>query len=254
MGNVLVERADGGVGIITLNRPEVLNALNTALLDEYDEALFAFEQDDEISCVVITGAGDTAFSSGVDIKEAVARGREGGGGENSLGRRTWERANLKKPTIGAINGLAFGGGAMISIELDIRIGCERSRFRFPETVYGWVGATWTLPLVVGWARAKELLYTARVVEADEAARIGLLNCLVPADQLLDTGVGMARQIAQNKPAAVQGVKQVMNQHIGRAWAEMLQAERDFRAEMVHPPSATEAFQAFLEQKRRTKMG
>src|SRR6266545_6432980 len=110
--NLLVEKMDGGVGIITFNRPEVLNALSAELVAEYDDALTAFEEDAEVRCVVVMGAGDKAFSAGADIHQAVAHGQEG----NYLGRRSWERANLKKPTIGAINGLAFGGGAMLSVE------------------------------------------------------------------------------------------------------------------------------------------
>ena len=93
---------------------------------------------------------------------------------------TWHLATLKKPTIGAINGLAYGGAALLSSSLDIRIGCERSSFRFLAATYGRINSTWTLPMVVGWARAKELLYTARVVSADEALQIGLLNKIVPS--------------------------------------------------------------------------
>ena len=243
--HLLVEKMDGGVGMVTLNRPEVLNALNSALLSEYDEALIALDEDPEVRCLVVTGAGEKAFSSGADIKEAANRDGEG----RSPLLRTWERANLKKPTIGAINGLAFGAGAMLAVELDIRIGCERSQFRFPQAFFGWVGGTWTLPLVVGWPRAKELLFSARVVEPEEAVQIGLLNRLVPGDGLLDSALELGRQIAKNKPQAVMAMKRLMSEHIGRSWPGMLQAERDFQAETAERPVAKEAFQDLLSRKR-----
>src|SRR6185437_6394787 len=105
---------------------------------------------------------------------------------------------LRKPTIAALNGLVYGGGTMLACELDIRIGCERTRFRFLQSSVGRLGPTWTLPLIVGMPRARELLFTARVVGAEEALRMGLLNQLVPAEQLMETAVEMARQIAANK--------------------------------------------------------
>ncbi|HLY65285.1 MAG TPA: enoyl-CoA hydratase/isomerase family protein [Chloroflexota bacterium] len=242
--NLLLERAEGGVGIVTLNRPEVLNALSQALIREYDDALTELDQDEAIRCVIVTGAGEKAFCAGADIHEAVARGGEDG----NLGTRGWQRASLSKPTIGAINGLAFGGGALISSELDIRIGCERTRFRFLQASVGRVGGTWSLPLVVGWPRAKELLFTARVVEAEEALQIGLVNRLVPAAQLMDSALEMARQIAGNKPEAVQGIKQLLTAQVGRGWQEMMESERTFRSKVAPPPPPTEAFKDFLARK------
>lgn len=248
--NVLVETVEGGVGIVTLNRPEALNALSQALMHELDEALIALDADPNVACIVVTGAGEKAFSSGADIHEAVARGRD----EGHLGQFAWQRANLGKPTIGALNGLVYGGGTMLACELDIRIGCERTRFRFLHASVGRAGATWSLPLIVGWPRAKELLYTARVVGADEAFQMGLLNRLVPSAELLDTAIAMGRQIAGNKPEAVQGIKQLLNEHIGRSWSEMLEAEHSFRTTKLEPPPPREAFKDFLETHQRTRAG
>ncbi len=198
--NILVETVDGGVGIVTLNRPKVLNALSYPLACELDEALTTFEDDPEIKCVVITGAGEKAFSAGADIHEmANISPYELAERQRRRAVFTWHLATLKKPTIGAINGLAYGGAALLSSSLDIRIGCERSSFRFLAATYGRINSTWTLPLVVGWARAKELLYTARVVKADDALQIGLLNTVVPADELRDAAIEMGRQIAANTP-------------------------------------------------------
>ena len=160
----------------------------------------------------------------------------------------WHLANLKKPTIGAINGLAYGGAAVLSSSLDIRIGCERSRFRFLAASYGRINSTWTLPVVVGWARAKELLYTARVVEADEALQMGLLNKLVPSEQLLEAAIEMGRQIAANTPEMVQGIKQLLNEDVGRGWREMYDAERNALTGDLKPSPVREGFAEFLSRK------
>jgi enoyl-CoA hydratase/carnithine racemase len=246
---ILVDRLEGGVGVVTLNRPEVLNALSSGLVHELDEALMALDGDPSIACIVVTGAGEKAFSSGADIHEAVARGRE----EGHLTEFGWQRANLRKPTIAALNGLVYGGGTMIACELDIRVGCERTRFRFLQSSVGRLGPTWTLPLIVGLPRAKELLFTARVVGAEEALQMGLLNQLVPSDKLLETALSMGRQIAGNKPEAVQGIKQLIGEHVGRSWTEMLEAERGYGTNL-EPPPPTEAFKDFLASKRRRRAG
>lgn len=247
--NILVEKVEGGVGVVTLNRPSKLNALSYPLASELDEALTAFEADDDIRCVVITGSGEKAFSAGADIHEMV------GLSEDEMAERarrrgifTWHLATLKKPTIGAINGLAYGGAGVLSSSLDIRIGCERSSFKFLAASYGRINCTWTLPVVVGWARAKELLYTARVVTAEEAFQMGLLNKVVPSDQLLDAAIEMGRQIAGNTPEMVQGIKRILNEDIGRGWPEMYEAEKTALSGDLKPSPVAEGFKDFLSRK------
>jgi enoyl-CoA hydratase/carnithine racemase len=247
--HLLVQKVDGGDGVVTLNRPARLNALSYPLVTELDEVVTAFEEDDDVRCVVITGAGEKAFSAGADIHEMA------GISEDELAERqkrravfTWHLATLKKPTIGAINGLAYGGAALLSSSLDIRIGCERSSFRFLAASYGRINSTWTLPLVVGWARAKELLYTARVVTADEALQMGLLNKVVPSGELLDAAVEMGRQIAGNTPEMVQGIKQLLLDDVGRAWREMYEAERAALSTTLKPSPVAEGFKEFLRRK------
>lgn len=251
MKNILVESVAGGVGIVTLNRPEVLNALSVALRRELDEALTRMENDPGIRAVVITGAGKKAFSAGADIHEmASATPEESVRRDEHRTNFSWHVANLKLPTIGAINGLAYGGAALLASSLDIRIGCERTRFRFLAAQYGRLNSTWTLPLVVGWARAKELIYTARVVEAEEAARIGLLNQVVASDQLLDAAVEMGRQIAKNVPACVQGAKALLNKDIGRSWQAMQRAEDEAMTTQIKPSPVEVGFAEFLSRKGR----
>ena len=247
--NLLVQKVDGGVGVVTLNRPSKLNALSYALVAELDEVLTDFELDDDVRAVVITGAGEKAFSAGADIHEMV------GLSEDEMAERarrrgvfTWHLATLRKPTIGAINGLAYGGAGVLSSSLDIRIGCERSSFKFLAASYGRINCTWTLPVVVGWARAKELLYTARVVTADEAFQMGLLNKVVPSEQLLDAAIEMGRQIAGNTPEMVQGIKQMMIEHLGRGWLEMYEAEKTALSTTLKPSPVAEGFKEFLSRK------
>jgi len=196
--HILVEREDG-VGIVTLNRPEKLNAMNRKLSSELRDAVKELDADDATSCIVITGAGNRAFSAGGDIHEQREDDRRFSQEELDArrGRGSYEIAASAKPTIGMINGLAYGGAAVLASSLDMRVGCEDTRFRFLAAAYGRINSTWTLPNQVGWPIAKELLFTARVVEAEEAHRIGLLNHLVPRDQLRTKTMELARMIAGN---------------------------------------------------------
>ena len=208
--HILVEREDG-VGIVTLNRPEKLNAMNRKLSGELRDAVKEFDADDAIGCIVITGSGTRAFSAGGDIHEQREDDRRFSQEQLDArrGRGSYEIAASAKPTIGMINGLAYGGAAVLASSLDMRVGCEDTRFRFLAAAYGRINSTWTLPNQVGWPIAKELLFTARVVEAEEAYRIGLLNHLVPREQLRMKTMNLARQIAANNRASVIGIKALL---------------------------------------------
>jgi len=244
---VLVEKQEGA-GIITLNRLERLNALSRTLTTELDQALTRFEQDEEIKAIIVTGTGDKAFSAGADIHEMVQ--------QSEVQNRTrdarsidwlWHLVACKKPTIGAINGLAYGGGALVASTFDIRLGCERTTFRFLGAVYGRVNSTWTLPLIVGWPMARELLFTGRVVEAEEALRIGLLNRLVTSAELMKTALEMAKTIAANDATAVQGIKEILTRDIGLGWREMLLNELETVSRSVKEPPPRKSFKEFLER-------
>ncbi len=165
--HILVEKEDG-VAILTLNRPDKLNAMNRLLSRELRDAVLAADADDEVGCIVITGAGDKAFSAGGDIHEQREDDRRYTQEQLDAMRTRgpYEIAASKKPTIGMINGLAYGGAAVLASSLDMRIGCENTRFRFLAAAYGRINSTWTLPNQVGWPIAKELLFSARIVEAE----------------------------------------------------------------------------------------
>ncbi len=144
---ILTERVDGAA-VITLNRPDKLNALSYPLVRELDDALTQYEADADIKAVILTGAGDRAFSAGADIHEmAGLSSEELATRQDVRGRATWHVATFGKPLIGAINGLAYGGAALLSSTLDLRIGCEHTAFRFLAASYGRVNSTWSLPLV-----------------------------------------------------------------------------------------------------------
>ena len=249
--HILVEQEDG-VAILTLNRPDKLNAMNRVLSQELRDAVKQADADDAIGCIVVTGAGEKAFSAGGDIHEQreddlryTQEELDARRGRNSL-----EIATCSKPTIGMMNGLAYGGAAVLASSLDMRIGCERTRFRFLAAAYGRINSTWTLPNQVGWPMAKELLFSARIVEADEAHRIGLLNHLVPSIELRAKTMELARQIAGNNRAAVVGIKQLLLKDMGRDLEAQYEEERHFTTHVVRGAKAEDAFPEFIARKGR----
>jgi 2-(1,2-epoxy-1,2-dihydrophenyl)acetyl-CoA isomerase len=245
---ILTERFDG-VAVITLNRPDKLNALSFPLVRELDEALTQYEADEGVKAVILTGAGERAFSAGADIHEmAGLTAEELAMRQEVRGHATWHIATFAKPLIGAINGLAYGGAALLSSTLDLRIGCERTAFRFLAASYGRVNSTWSLPLLVGLPKAKELLYTGRIVAAEEAERIGLLNQIVPAARLFDTALEMGQAIATNDARMVQGIKRLLHEEIGMGWRDRFNTEEDARATWLAAGHPREGFKDFLGRK------
>ncbi|HWO41745.1 MAG TPA: enoyl-CoA hydratase/isomerase family protein [Candidatus Eisenbacteria bacterium] len=248
--NILTERI-GSLALITLNRPEKLNAMSYELACDLNEELARIEDDEEVRAVVLTGAGPRAFSSGGDILQmAGMTAEELAARSETRSRINWRIATFPKPVIGAINGLAYGAGAMLASMLDIRLGCERTEFRFLAARYGRVNSTWSLPLVVGMAKAKELLYTGRVVKADEAERIGLLNRLVPSAELLEAALQMGRWIGENDPRMVQGIKRLLHEDIGLSWRERYDNEQNARKTSLKSNHPREGFKEFLARKGR----
>ncbi|MBV9859799.1 MAG: enoyl-CoA hydratase/isomerase family protein [Alphaproteobacteria bacterium] len=242
------ERLDR-VALITLNRPDKLNALSFGLARELDDALTGCEEDDTVKAVILTGAGERAFSAGADIHEMAGLGGEELAARSEFrNRATWHIANYPKPIIGAINGLAYGGAALLSSTLDLRIGCERSEFRFLAASYGRVNSTWSLPPLVGLAKAKELLYTGRRVTAEEAERIGLLNRVVPAAQLRDAAIEMGQMIAKNDPRMVQGIKRLLHEGLGLSLEERCDLEDRARTTWLTSAHPRESFKEFLDRK------
>ena len=248
---LLLDKKDG-IGTITLNRPEVLNAMSSTLFQEMDSAVTDMETDDDIKAIIFTGSGNRAFTAGADIHE-MTRNAESDTPAPADPRRpeyAWHIGECIKPTIGALNGLAYGGGAVLASSLDIRVGCEKSKFRFLAAAYGRVNSTWSLPMQVGWPKAKELLLTARTVEADEALQIGLLNHLVDSSQLMEKARELAGMIVENDSRMVQGIKQLLIQDVGASWRTTYEKELEAQSDSLKPTPVLEGFKPFIDRKGR----
>ena len=251
---VLIEKTEG-VAILTMNRPDSLNAMNQQLSAELHDAVMRAAEDDEVGCIVITGAGTKAFSAGGDIHEQREDDKKYTQAEldtrNAVrGRNSYEISACPKPTIGMINGLAYGGAAVLASSLDMRVGCEHASFRFLAAAYGRINSTWTLPNQVGWPVAKELLFSARVVEADEAHRIGLLNHRVPCAELREKTMWLATMIAKNRREAVMGVKALLLRDLGANLEQQWANERDYTTNVVRGAKAEAAFPEFIARHGR----
>ena len=247
----ILSEIEDGVAIITLNRPEKMNAMNRKLNRELHDAIKAAEADDKVGCIVITGAGERAFTAGGDIQEQLSTDAKFSDEEQDAmrdQRRSFEISACKKPVIGMMNGLAYGGGAVLASSLDIRVGCEDTKFRFLAAAYGRINSTWTLPNQVGWPIAKELLFTARIVKAEEAYRIGLLNHLVPRAQLREKTMEIAKQIAANHAGAVQGIKALMLKQMAQDLEAQFNAEKDYTTHVLRGAKAKDAFPDFIARK------
>jgi len=204
--------------------------------------------------IVNTGAGTRAFSAGGDIHEQREDDRRYAQAEldtrNAVrSRGSYEISASPKPTIGMINGLAYGGAAVLASSLDMRVGCEHASFRFLAAAYGRINSTWTLPNQVGWPVAKELLFSARVVEAEEAQRIGLLNHLVPCAELRSKTMWLATMIAKNNRSSVMGVKALLLEDMGRTLEEQWTNERNYTTK-VRGAKAEAAFPEFIARRGR----
>ena len=240
---------EGRLRIVTINRPEVMNALHSEAHWEFDRVWNEFAVDPELWVGIITGAGERAFSAGADIHEMADMSAEALAERQARrGEISWHIADYAKPLIGAINGLAYGGAALLSSSLDLRIGCEKTQFRFLAASYGRVNSTWSLPLLVGWPKAKELLYTGRVVHAEEAERIGLLNMIVPSAKLRESAIELAQSIAKNDPRMVQGIKRLLHEGAGLDWRERYDLEEEARATWLQAGHPRDGFKDFLARK------
>lgn len=195
-----------GIATVTLNRPDRYNALGGRIVDELGEVLEEMEKSGEVRVMILTGAGEKAFCSGVDLKERAAMDADERWAHNRTLNAFAERlARLQAPTIAAVNGLAFGGGLEITLACDFRISVEDARFALPEVGIGIVpgaGGTQRLPRLVGPTRAKELILTGRRISAEVALEMGLVSKVVPRDSLMEEARTLAGEIAANSPLAL----------------------------------------------------
>jgi enoyl-CoA hydratase len=256
--NLLIQR-DDGVLTITFNRPQVLNALNSATMSELSAAIDEAERDSDVRCVILTGAGERAFVAGADINElkAIPDGPEGA----EFARRgqdiLFRIENLSKPVIVAINGYALGGGCELAMACDIRIAADTAKLGQPEINLGIIpgyGGTQRLPRLVGKGQAKYLVLSGETISAQEALRIGLVDRVVPASELMASATDLARRIAAKPPIAIALAKRAIN--IGTETD--LETACAFEASQFGLACATEdhleGTSAFLEKRKPTFRG
>ena len=248
--NILVETR-GRVGLITLNRPKALNALNDALMDELGLALAKFDADENIGCMIITGS-EKAFAAGADIG-AMKDWSYMDVYKSEYITRNWERIRtVRKPVIAAVAGFALGGGCELSMMCDFTIAADTAKFGQPEIKLGIIpgaGGTQRLPRAVSKAKAMDMVLTARMMDAAEAERAGLVSRVVPADKLLDEALAAANQICEYSLPVVMAAKESVN----RAYESTLNEGILFERRMFHSLFATEAqkegMAAFVEKRK-----
>lgn len=205
---------DGFVGIVTINRPKALNALNSEVLKEIEAAFDAIDLD-ATRAVILTGTGEKSFVAGADIGEMSTLTKEEGEAFGKTGNDVFRKIEtFPIPVIAAVNGFALGGGCEISMSCDIRLCSDNAVFGQPEVGLGITpgfGGTQRLARLVGAGKAKEMIYTAFNIKADEAYRIGLVNAVYPQAELMDAAKKMAAKIAKNAPIAVRACKKAINE-------------------------------------------
>jgi enoyl-CoA hydratase/carnithine racemase len=202
----IIVTVEAGIAEVTLNRPDRYNALGSRIVGELGEALEEIEGSGEVRAMVLTGAGDKAFCSGVDLKERAEMDADGRWSHNrALGAFVGRLAGLQVPTIAAFNGLAFGGGLEIALACDFRLTAEGASFALPEVGIGIVpgaGGTQRLPRLIGVTRAKELILTGRRISTEDALDMGLVSKIVPRSSLMEEARSLAQEIAANSPLAL----------------------------------------------------
>ena len=247
----------GRVGIITLNRPERRNALGAKMSEEIRNAIDAYNEDDGIGAIVLTGT-DPAFCGGADVgdwKRDLDKGTSAEEGSRRLRRGTnWvEFFAASKPIVCAVNGPSIGAGLTITLSTDVRIASDRARFSMRFVRIGLIpelASTKLLPMIVGFSRALEMMLTGKTIDAQEAERIGLVSRVVPHDRLLDEAVSLASDIAFNPTESLFAVKRLTwNSLVDTDIRRVMMLEADELMKAAQRPSFSEAVNAFLEKRQ-----
>ncbi len=252
---ILLESPFDGVRLIRLNRPQVLNALNSHLMNEIAAALSDYAQDDAVRVVVLTGS-ERAFAAGADISEMS--GADANLMKNPARYAAWQQiAAFPKPLIGAVSGLALGGGLELAMTCDILIAAENARFGQPEINLGIIpgaGGTQRLTRVVGKSLAMEMVLNARMLSAEEALRAGLISSIYPPEVLLHHTLQLAKQLAARAPLALQAAKKSVAAAFETSLSQGLETERQHFGALFDSADQKEGMQAFLEKRRANWKG
>lgn len=250
--NVIVERTDG-VATVTVNRPEVMNALNNVTLDEIQRAISELAADDAVRVVVLTGAGEKAFVAGADISELAPLTPTAAEAQARRGQAVCDGLEqMGKPVVAAINGYALGGGCEIAMACTLRIAADTARFGQPEILLGLIpgyGGTQRLARLVGSGRALEVMLTGQPIAADEAWRIGLVNRVVPAAELLGMVQELAQQLAAQAPIAMRYILAAVRDGLGMTLSDGCALEASLFGLAAATEDWREGTRAFLDKRQ-----
>ena len=254
---LLLEITDG-IARLTVNRPDKLNALNATVIRELGEAAAVLDADASVRGVILTGAGPKAFVAGADIGELSTQDPIGGKARSLVGQAAFRRfERMSKPVVAAVNGFALGGGCELAMACHIRLASENAKFGQPEVKLGLgpgYGGSVRLPRLVGKGRALELLLTGAMIDAQEAYRIGLVNRVVPADQLLLEAEKLLRAIAENAPLAIQIVLEAVDAGADMSLDDALLLEANHFGLASSTEDMREGTRAFVEKRKAAFLG
>lgn len=249
---LIVDKKDDGIAVITINRPDKLNALNAAVMGELDAALTELENDVTVRGLIVTGSGEKAFVAGADIAELAKatpiEAREVG----MRGQRVFDRLErFKGPVIAAVNGFALGGGCELALACHVRIASQSARLGTPEVKLGLIcgyGGTQRLPRLVGRGRALEILLSGEMVNADEALRIGLVNRVAPKDALMTEAVSLLKKMLANAPLSLRYTIEAVNAGLDMSFEDAQDHEATLFGVLCSSADKTEGTSAFLEKR------
>jgi enoyl-CoA hydratase/carnithine racemase len=243
---------EGKIAIFTINRPEAMNALNMETMGELFEAMSAFRDDPELWVGIVTGAGDRAFCGGADIKDTLPFMKNHRRDPWAMPRSIMRGLEMWKPLIAAINGMALGGGLELAMACDIRIAADSARLGTPEVTLGLIpgwGGTQRLPRAIPWCKAAELLLMGKLIDAQEAYRIGMVNKVVPQAEVVATAKEYAEAICKAAPLAVRAAKEAMLRGSAMTLEEGLRLESALEAYVLGTEDFAEGTGAFVEKRK-----
>ena len=244
-------RVEGKTGVITLNRPKQLNALNDQLMDELGAALAAMDSDPAIACAIITGS-EKAFAAGADIGAMSSYGFADVYGQDYI-TRNWERMrSMRKPVIAAVSGFALGGGCELAMMCDIIIAADNARFGQPEIKLGIIpgaGGTQRMPRAIGKAKAMDMVLTGRMMDANEAERSGLVSRVVPLAKLMEEALAVAAQLGELPPLALLAAKESVNRAFEGSLADGIMFERRLFHALFATADQKEGMEAFVNKRK-----
>ena len=241
---------DNKIAVITINRPESLNALNAQVFDDLEKAFGILGSDRNVNCIIVTGSGEKSFVAGADIKEFSDYDKEQAKTLSKRGHEVFETIeNLSKPVIAAINGFALGGGLELALSCHVRYASENAKLGLPEVTLGLIpgyGGTQRLPKIVGKGIANEMIFSAKMISADRAKSIGLVNEVFPQEELLKKTHELAEQIIRNSP---QGIAMAIKAINASETEKGMQIEIDSFGELFSQEDFQEGVTAFLEKRK-----